>query len=328
MMQSASRRLGDEAAMSFSAGAENSDMPTKPKRVEISATGGEGEAKQDHGLWSRISDSLEHHRGLWTLLLFTFLVLKVIIPAKEDIPTALGILETTSLVSTVVGALLSGLPLLAAVALGLVMSWAFADGWRSIRGRKEFRGLALAAGLICAFIASWPMLVASIALGSAAGLIVRQWRAIESAERTWPALWRSVWSTKSSLWRKTRVLLMVFASLLVMLIGVLAVWKVFYNVWLPHEYVKLSSSSPPEVGYVLADSGGWLVMLRSDQRILVRLPDKDVRIRAVCQLRNPPSFYSPFTSGLSLWQEVELKLPHGLSITPLNPCPRGNTKVP
>jgi len=76
-------------------------------------------------------------------LLFTFLALKVIVAAKGDIPTALGIFQTTNPAVTVIGALLSGLPL-GAVATVVIISYLAAKG-----ASLQCCTLAAAAALAC-----------------------------------------------------------------------------------------------------------------------------------------------------------------------------------
>jgi hypothetical protein len=75
-----------------------------------------------------------------------------IVPAKGDIPTALAIFQTTSLAVTVIGALLSALPLVAVAALLLF-------GYRAARNASlEGYALAAAAILVCFFVTPWPVL--------------------------------------------------------------------------------------------------------------------------------------------------------------------------
>lgn len=62
--------------------------------------------------------------GMWqfiTVLAFGFVVLKVIWIARGDIPTALGVFNSAGLATVIVGGLLSALPLISAIALGLAV---------------------------------------------------------------------------------------------------------------------------------------------------------------------------------------------------------------
>ena len=114
--------------------------PNQPRTARRHPLPTDGSAKLPGKEESRWSDAvkplpavlkqLEGRKLTVTILLFVFLILKVIVPAKGDIPTALAIFQTTSLAVTVIGAFLSALPLLA------VRPWSFSvTGVGTLPGR-------------------------------------------------------------------------------------------------------------------------------------------------------------------------------------------------
>ena len=262
---------------------------------------------QEESCWLRaikplpaILGHLEERKLSVTILLFIFLVLKVIVPAKGDIPTALAIFQTTSLAVTIIGALLSALPLLAVVVLVIF-------GYQAARN-VSFQGsaLAIAAVLVCFFVTPWPLLAASIIVAPVAGYIMRQRQRL--------AL------TRGSRWLKLGTLLILGPCLAVFTyIAALTTWRVLYDVWLPHEVLTFRSGRV-EVGYVLNDNTSWIPILRSGERRLVRYPATQLENRALCQLR-PKGLLANKTA----WQALG---PHTLTTISQPACPHGFSGSP
>jgi hypothetical protein len=199
-----------------------------------------------------------------TVLLFAFLAVKVIVVAKGDIPTALGIFQATNPAVTVIGALLSGLPLGAVAVLVIV-------GYRAAEGVSlEGYALAVAAALACFFITPWPILATSIIVAPVAGYTMRLRRRLKNMQRR--------------RWLKQATLIILIPCLAVFLyVAGVTTWRVLYDVWLPHEAVTLQSGRL-EVGYVLSDNANWISILRSGQRRIVVYRDTQVEKRVECQL--------------------------------------------
>jgi hypothetical protein len=199
-----------------------------------------------------------------TILLFAFLAVKVIVVAKGDIPTALGIFQATNPAVTVIGALLSGLPLGAVAVLVIV-------GYRAAEEVSlEGYALAVAAALACFYITPWPILAASLIVAPVAGYTMRQRQRLARSQR------------KRWLKRATLLILIPCLAIFLYVAGVTA-WRVLYDVWLPHEAVTLQSGQV-EVGYVLSDNGDWISILRSGQRRIVVYRETQVVERVECQL--------------------------------------------
>jgi hypothetical protein len=205
-----------------------------------------------------VLSKMDAHKGQLSLLLSLFLILKVVTPVKGDVPTALAILQSASLVPTILGALLSGLPLLAVTALIIaIFNMVYnrtAEGW----------ALALAAFIICFFISPWRVLTVGVISAAIAGLCFHRTTERDRGLR---------------LYGKRAGQLISIA--LITIIGSAALWTVLYSVWLPHEAVVLTSGRT-EVGYVINQDGTGISILRSGQRRLVRYPDKEFDHRFLC----------------------------------------------
>jgi hypothetical protein len=235
-----------------------------------------------------------------TILLFTFLALKVIVIAKGDIPTALGIFQTANPAVTAIGALLSGLPLGGVAALLIF-------GYRAAKETSlESCALAAVAALACFFLTPWPIFVASVLVGPLAGYAMRQRQRVMRAP--------------GNRWQKWGTLLILFPCLAAFVyITVVTTWRVMYDVWLPHEAVTMQSGRV-EVGYVLSDNGNWISILRSGQRRIVIYQQTQVRKRAECQLHR-----HGLLADLTAWQMLgpraytasgEPDCPHGFKGSP------------
>ena len=92
--------------------------------------------------------------------------------------------------------------------------------------------------------------------------------------------------------------------------GLAAVAVIFnlYTVWVPHEIVYFPRSTvktEPQVGYVLSEDNGWITMLTSGTRQIVRYPDAKVITQRLCE-RNPrlDDFWSEVKESATLWDEV------------------------
>jgi hypothetical protein len=224
-----------------------------------------------------VLNKLEERKLTVTIMLFAFVALKVIVVAKGDIPTALGIFQTTNPAVTVIGGLLSGLPL-GAVAVLVTF------GYRAAKESSlEGYALATAAAAACFFVTPWPILPASLVVATLGGYTMRHRQRLTG--------------TQGKRWRRRGTLLILIPCLVVFLfITYLTIWRVLYDVWLPHEAVTLRSGRV-EVGYVLSENADWISILRSGQRRLVLYRDAQVENRVECQLHR-----HGLLAGLTAWQ--------------------------
>jgi len=242
-----------------------------------------------------VLNQLEERKLAVTILLFAFLALKVIVMAKGDIPSALGIFQTTNPAVTVIGALLSGLPLGAVAVLAII-------GYRAAKeASSEGYALAVVAALACFFVTPWPILAASLVVAPVAGYVMRQRQRLMR--------------TQGKRWQKRGTLLILLPCLAVFLyIACVTTWRVLYDVWLPHEATTLQSGRV-EVGYVLSDNGNWVSILRSGQRRIVLYRESQVEERVRCQLR-PRGLLANMTA----WQALG---PHAWTASSEPDCPPG-----
>lgn len=237
-----------------------------------------------------IFDWYKGHAAAGTLILAAFLVAKGYVIARGNLATALGILQYAGLTSVVIAGLLSSLPILTALMLGWII-------FRTVRSwfpgfhpesRKALACVLLGSFVLSVFFTPVPYMLAAIVLGSLAGL-VEGWR---------PSGWR-VWTS--------RVLVWAFAGF--------ATITILYTVWVPHEIVKLRPGgtgiglTPNEragyvLGYVLADDpGGWITILTSGSRTIIRFRDTTVRSITVCE-RTPHGGVSNIFYASPLWNRI------------------------
>jgi hypothetical protein len=65
----------------------------------------------------------------WTVLAFGFLIVKVLLVAQGDIMTALAVISSAGTVTVIVGAILSALPIIAAVVFVVLLYGAGRGAW-------------------------------------------------------------------------------------------------------------------------------------------------------------------------------------------------------
>lgn len=95
------------------------------------------------------------------------------------------------------------------------------------------------------------------------------------------------------------------------------------QLWLPPETITLKSGQS-FTGYVLADSGSWIVVLRSDSRTVIHYPATEVTGREVCQIGSAPPtqpLITLFPTGLHAPTRTQ---PCGLLAKPPTQLSRGN----
>jgi len=235
--------------------------------------------------WLRVVSRLSDRIGMWqfiTVLAFGFVVIKVIWIARGDIPTALGVFNSTGLPTVIAGGLLSALPLISAAALGLA---AFEIVKSLLLTGKFPRDIPVWAGFSAAAVAGfvltpWPVMASGAFLGLISGVAAARaaskTKKSTNNRRKWIGVVRRVGA-----WGVVGVLSFI-----------LVLNPLLYAVWLPHETLTLANSSPHSmVGYVLSDSNGWISLLRTGERRIYRFRMEDVTARNLCSER---SFSMPF----------------------------------
>jgi hypothetical protein len=217
------------------------------------------------------------------LLAAGFVVLKGYVLAKGDLATALGILQYAGLATVVIAGLLSSLPILAAAMLAYTVSRV---AWRPLAWLKEnWRLLVVMLGafVLAAVFSPWTYLLLAVVIG----LVIAGTRSVAS----------SPW---------VGVLVYGPVALFTLVFVILSL----YTVWVPHEVVQFRPGTLPaqtlsygkQVGYVLSEDNGWITMLTSDTRQIVRYPDANVMTQMVCERRpKPGNIWSQFERGATLW---------------------------
>jgi len=242
------------------------------------------------------------NKGTVGLALSAYLILKVIVVARGSQEAALEIVRSAGVTQVVLGGVVSGLPILAAVALGLSMyrlgrhlhrfhpsppPW-----WSDDFSRKEFTKqrvyLAWAVTAVSVVVASaftpWTVFVPVVAFGIFLGLLEAQ-RVDREYER----------ATRRKLSRALVVGLWV-------VVGGMALYGsafgILYTVWTAHEELQITGRSQPLVGYVIDDHGAWLTVLQSGTREVLKINGGTVSDRQVCHVQ--ARFQSANTSLVQL----------------------------
>jgi hypothetical protein len=60
-----------------------------------------------------------------------------------------------------------------------------------------------------------------------------------------------------------------------------------FKMWTAHENITITGESKSLIGYVVDDSGGWLTVLKSGTRQIVKVEASKVTDREVCHPRSP-----------------------------------------
>jgi hypothetical protein len=271
----------------------------------------------------RVTNQIAANAALMTALLFTFLVAKVMYVARGDITTALGVFDSAGLTTVIVGGLLSSLPLVAAGVLGItIFALTFAllalIPWFRAESEFEFEFelsivvVSLVAAFACFFLATWEILIVTVAAGATAGLVAR------------------VAKKKMKYTKMMRIIIVVVWGIIFVASWLFIVQPMMYAVWLPHEQLVLTEGhSSPEVGYVLDNSNGWVSLLRSGGRRIVRIPSDYVMRRSLCHVDvlagSQPIFDNPNTG----WHNLASITGGRLYIpTETDVCPPGQSGSP
>jgi hypothetical protein len=239
----------------------------------------------------RVLRGLGKEPALITALLFSFVVVKVIWIARGDIPTALGVFDSAGLATVIAGGLLSALPLISAVVLGIAVFELSRGGSFAKRAPdKSFWAIGLAAAVGCFFLTPWPVMVSGVFLGLLSSLAV--WLVSKVKKKA-----------------KARKSLGIAASVALIILSLIFVLNpLLYAVWLPHEILTLPGRHHSAVGYVLSDSNGWVSLLETRERRIRIFPSGDVKARALCTTRSFSMLGAPswWNSANSLWNMLPL----------------------
>jgi len=268
----------------------------------------------------RVVSRLPDRIGIWqfiTVLAFAFVVIKVIWIARGDIPTALGVFNSAGLVTVIAGGLLSALPLISAIALGLavfeiIKSWLLSDRARlqpAGRGARVRRALGkfprdpfiwtvfIAAAAACFLLTPWPVMASGALLGLVSGIVA----------------WAAASKPKKPVNNRRRRIRAIGGGVIWTALGILFFMLVLnpllYAVWLPHERLTVANPDQQQqsaVGYVLSDSNGWVSLLRTGERRIYRYRSEDVKVRALCRAGSISWPYAPswLNKPSSLWNTI------------------------
>ncbi len=221
------------------------------------------------------------------LVLFVYLILKVLIVSRGDLVTSMGILKAAGPVPVLVGGIVSALPILSALGTGLLVYCLAAGTWpygptieeslsSSSSSLPEWLGayglsLSLTASVfLSAFLAPLLLLGAVLiwAISAARFHVVESHRAKEPYLRQFGGNGRA----------RKEILLLISSALVLA-----TVFMAMYGMWLPHESLQLGGEHKALIGSVLDESGKWITVLVSGKRTLAHVPVASVEERTPCQ---------------------------------------------
>jgi hypothetical protein len=238
----------------------------------------------------RLLDLITGNKALSLLIYVGFVFLKVLAVSAWRLPTALGVLNVSSLPAVFAGATLSALPTIFVAALSIILYAWIAGYWRGrwgapttrsstptgrVRDWARFNGSfvwTIVSLLVAVLIlAPWQFAVVGVAVAAAFGLFAGAWTRLTGR----PGI--------------RQVLLVVVLAVL----AALSYSQFVSAVWIPHEDL-LTQDGTHRVGYVLGDDDGQTTLLQSHTRLLVIVPDTQVTHRQVCAIKG--GYHSTGTS--------------------------------
>jgi hypothetical protein len=213
-----------------------------------------------------------------TLLAGSFLIIKVLLATHGDVMTALAVVRASGVLAVIVGAILSALPIIAAVVLVVIFYGLGCGVW----GKPAFKDpLKLSCGVIvlfaCFLLTPWWLFMLSF-VGLLGGL--------------WDRRRRKQQAKRNNVERSPARIKFVPVLLLCLAIILPISKDLLFAMWLPREElhfksaVEVTKGEPPttlQVGYVLSDTEGWMSVLTSGDREVVTIERDIVESRNLCR---------------------------------------------
>jgi hypothetical protein len=278
-------------------------------------------------MWRNVIKPLEQtiskHKWLTTVALFGFVLVKVVFIARGNIQTALGIFNSAGAATVVVGSILSALPLVSSLALGLAI-FQLTRSFPLIRVFPRTINLLpqrLRVNLTSIEDRYWPSHApVPCGLTTKLGQLSQERRGARAAR---------AWIREVAAKDNATLLTLVIAAIICFFVapspiaiasaslgfisGALAkikkgaardillfvaglawiflvLYPFLYSVWLPHETLAVPGPVCPQqkhrtyvVGYVLSDGNGWISLLVTGQRLICRIRSEEVTARTLCQ---------------------------------------------
>jgi hypothetical protein len=237
-----------------------------------------------------------------TLVLFSFLIFKVLSVVHFDLTTGLAVITAAGPVSAFLGAIFLTLPY--ALMVGIVYILSVVVLYKHYERDQRILPIRLPIVLprtICIvaliffvilelLIGPWPLLAGglpSLAAGMVAGRVAGRRMKRRVAHQLYsPEKIAEKVNAQYSQLRLVHYVLMVLVLL----------YLLSTQMWLPRESVRLAGRTT-EIAYVLDAGGNWTSLLTDKERRIVRVPSDDVESRTICRTRK--------NTELSSWQLVQ-----------------------
>lgn len=213
---------------------------------------------------------LAEHAGLaLSALLVVVTAIRLMAVAAFDPQTSVALLQQTGTGTVLVASVLLGAYAAIPMGSGLFAGWLLGQ---KMRGQRVGGYTYVALAFLVAFNSlaiSWAVWL-PLFLGLGSYVALPAWRLAPTASRPRPA------PSALALARTAEVCIGLIIA------GVLLILLVTPNPWMPSERIE-PQRGEPFTAYVLKDSDNEYVLLRNEQRAVMRMPRDDVRLRELCR---------------------------------------------
>jgi hypothetical protein len=221
---------------------------------------------------SPVIDFISDRPTITTVALFGFVIARVLIVARGDVPVALAIISAVGPISVVVNTIIASIDVMAFALFTILLTF-LAPRLFERRWDNLLRVLLLVLVAVLVFVAPWPLLLVGLCLMPLRIAIYR--RGLRGSSVT-PDQARSLAVPP-------------MASDLILPLVIILAYLLVAPVWLPAEAITLDSNKQT-VGYVLNDQSDWYSLLTDKPRTVIRIEGTHVKARVVCLPKDQATF--------------------------------------
>jgi len=196
-----------------------------------------------------------------TLSLFALLIAKVLLVTHGDLLTSMALVNDAGLVPVTIGVIMSLIPIAAALAMAAALYGRTCCRWRWDQLARQWLVIG-GVVFVSAWFSPWYLFVPAVVAAVLVGVFDREQDEAVPAKRN-----------------RAGVGFLVLATTGV----VYALGATLFTMWLPHEELTLKDDPKPTIGYVVGEKGGWVNVLTTGKRRIVRIPSSAVQSRVLCR---------------------------------------------
>jgi len=238
----------------------------------VSSNGSTGEAPRPQATAQGVRGLLSDKTTITTLALFGFVIIRVLIVARGDVPVALAIVTGVGIATVVVNMIIGSLPFMVAIGITPLLIYLMLgkpDVWRQVLAEATVLILVI----ILFLTATWQSFLSFLPFPCAVvGFLIYQ-------KRQAPPEASFAWNRLAPLMQRG-----IAYVTIVIAIESLVLLSAYSPVWLPAEIIRTDSYSYT-VGYVLNEQGDWYSILKEDPGIILRIEKTHIKERTICLTR-------------------------------------------